>query len=560
MLTREEYLYFAGRALDGMAGIVATLGDDRAGRKPQAPGANSPYALLTHCLGVVEAWAGGLVAGRPVDRDRAAEFTASGPVAPLLERCREVRAAFHADVLAARPAEPLTTRPPADFDGPDRELTQGAALQHVYEELAQHHGQMEVLRDLIVAESAGEGVAESAVGSAADGAAGSILGIAAEGAGWVRPERLRDGVGAKWRMVEPDVLPAWVADMDLGVAPPIIDRVRAILDRQDLGYPYRQEAVAEVFEERMRERFGWAPRSGRTRVMSDLIQILQVVIEMTTEPGDGVALHMPAYPPFPAAIRRAGRALVPIPMIRTPTGWTFDLGAIAERRPKLLVVVNPQNPTGRVFTADELRSLRDVAEEYDLTVLADEIHADLVYEPHRHVPFASLPGMAGRTVTATSATKAFNIAGLRCALAHIGPDALAGKLDRMPLDYFGTPDVLGRAATMAAWTESGEWHRDLMTLLRANRDRVTTWAAERGLAHHTPEATYLSWVDFEEDDPAGRILRDGRVQLTPGADFGDPWRTHARINFATTPDVLDAILGRISSPRRSASAALPRGA
>ncbi|GLY92823.1 aminotransferase class I/II-fold pyridoxal phosphate-dependent enzyme [Actinoplanes sp. NBRC 103695] len=514
MLDRDDYLYFAGRALDGMIGIVATLGDERANARS---GGNSPYALLTHCLGVVEAWAGGLVAGRPVERDRAAEFTASGPVAPLLERCAKVRAAFHADVHAARPRAPLAARPPAGFDGPDRELDQGAALLHVYEELAQHHGQMEVLRDLIVAGTPGP------------------------------PERLRDGLGAKWRDVEPDVLPAWVADMDLGVAPPILDRVGAVLARQDLGYPLRpDDAVVEAFEGRMRDRYGWAPRPGRTRVLSDLLQILQIMIELTTEPGDGVALHVPAYPPFLASIRRAGRVVVPIRMRSGPSGWTFDAAEAAAA--KLLVVVNPQNPTGRVFRAAELEALAALAAGHDLTVLADEIHADLVYAPHRHIPFASLPGMAGRTVTATSATKAFNIAGLRCAIAHLGSDAVAERLAAAPLDFFGTPDILGRVATAAAWTEAGGWHDDLMTLLRANRDRVAAWATTRGLTHHVPEATYLSWIDFAgtpiAGDPAGHILRTGRVQLSPGLDFGAE-STYARINFATTPETLEAILAGV---------------
>ena len=147
MITTDDYLYFTDRAFDGLTGIVAGLGDDLANRRPDLPGANTPYALLTHCLGVVSFWAGGLVAGRHVDRDRAAEFTSSGPVRPLLDEAAAVRVRFAADVRAAVPDAPLRAVPPPDFLGPDRDLTQGAALLHVYEELAQHHGQMEVLRD-----------------------------------------------------------------------------------------------------------------------------------------------------------------------------------------------------------------------------------------------------------------------------------------------------------------------------------------------------------------------------------------------------------------------------
>lgn len=154
MITTEEYLYFAQRALDGMAAIVDSLGDDLANRRPPLAGANTAYALLTHCLGVAEAWAGGFVAGREVDRDRALEFEASGPVGPLLERVEAAKVQLGRDVASADFRAPLVSEPPREFHGPDTALTQGAALQHVYEELAQHHGQMELIRDVLLADLA----------------------------------------------------------------------------------------------------------------------------------------------------------------------------------------------------------------------------------------------------------------------------------------------------------------------------------------------------------------------------------------------------------------------
>lgn len=155
MLERQDYLYFTERAIDGMASIVSGLGDDLANRKPSLEGANSPFALLTHCVGVVDYWVGHLVAGRDSERDRDSEFLASGPVQPLLDEVTSMKAQLIEDVIRAEPGAPLRSIPPADFQGPDRELTQGSALQHVYEELAQHHGQMELMRDVIVAEHSG---------------------------------------------------------------------------------------------------------------------------------------------------------------------------------------------------------------------------------------------------------------------------------------------------------------------------------------------------------------------------------------------------------------------
>jgi cystathionine beta-lyase len=149
MIAAEDYLYFAERAVAGMASIVTELGDDGANGRAYE-GANTPYALLHHCLAVVETWAGGFVHGRAVDRDRAAEFMAAGPVGPLVSRATAVVEQLRVDVLTASPEASLAQQPPADFLGPDRPLTQAGALQHVFEELAQHHGQMEILRDVLV--------------------------------------------------------------------------------------------------------------------------------------------------------------------------------------------------------------------------------------------------------------------------------------------------------------------------------------------------------------------------------------------------------------------------
>lgn len=523
MISAEDYLYYTDRALDGMARIVGELGDERAGRRP-LPGANSPFALLTHCLGVIEFWSGTLVAGRPSHRDRDAEFTAEGRVADLLARVAQVRAQFARDVRDAVPHDPIRGTPPAGFLGPERVRSQGAALQHVFEELAQHHGQMEILRDCI-APARGDDIA-----------------------------RLRAGHGVKWGSTAPDTIAAWVADMDLGVAPAIRDGLLDLVHREDFGYPFwrGEDPVTAAFEEWMRGRHGWSPRPGRTRVFTDLLQILQVMLVHTTAPGDGVAIHVPAYPPFLASIARAGRRIVPLPMVEDGDRWTFDTERLAERLAgcRLLVLVNPHNPTGRVFDRAELAAVAAVAERLDLVVLADEVHADLTYEPHRHTPFASLSDeTAARTVTATSATKAFNLAALRLAVAHIGPDAVRASLDAQPIDLYGTPSIAGRVATLAAWRESAGWLAQTRALLRANRDAVAA-----RLPHRPPEATYLSWIRWGGTDPAAHLERTAKVRLSPGADFSAGTTVDTagfvRLNFATGADVLTELLDRLTDARR----------
>lgn len=379
-------------------------------------------------------------------------------------------------------------------------------------------------------------------------------------AGPPSPGRLRGGHGAKWTAVPEDVLPAWVADMDLGVPEAVTEALGQTLDRQDLGYPHWPEGdpVIAGFSERMRAQYGWTPLPGRTRVFSDLIQILQIVIEHTTRPGDSIALQVPNYPPFLAAIERAGRRILALPVTDGADGWTFDIeqygAAIRQRAPRLIVLVNPHNPTGRAWTRSELAALGVLATDNGIPVLADEIHADLTYSPHQHIPFASLGAEVERlTITATSATKAFNLAGTRCAVAHLGHQATALALDRAPLDYFGTPSVLSRIATVAAWQHGDGWRRQTLSLLETNRRRVKQWAdSHPDIRYHEPDATYLSWLGFHRtplgDDPAARILERGRVQLSAGADFSQytdvDTAGFARLNFATTPDVLEEILAR----------------
>jgi cystathionine beta-lyase len=349
--------------------------------------------------------------------------------------------------------------------------------------------------------------------------------------------------------------------MDFGVPPAVRDGLLRVTADGDFGYPYwpGTDPVIEAFERRMAARHGWRPEPGRTRVFTDLLQILQVVIEYATRPGDGVAIHVPAYPPFLASIARAGRRIVPLPMTRGETGWGFAADGLAGRLRgcRLLVLVNPHNPTGRVFTTTELLALADAAAELDLVVLADEIHADLVFAPHRHVPFASLGSAAGRTVTATSATKAFNIAGLRCAVAHLGPERLREALGRAPLDFFGTPSILSRVATVAAWQDSGDWLAGLMRTLERNRRLIEEWAA--GLPwqtrYHSPQGTYLSWLDFTgspvEAAPARHLEHLAKVKLSEGAEFSQhtPVDTaaFARLNFATSTSNLREILRRVAA-------------
>jgi len=385
----------------------------------------------------------------------------------------------------------------------------------------------------------------------------------------IDPHRLRSGWGVKWGSLAPDTIGAWVADMDFGIPGPVRERIIECAEREDFGYPFwrGEDPVVSAFQDRMAARHGWHPIPGRTRVFTDLIQVLQVVIEHATRPGDGIALHVPNYPPFLASIERSGRRIVPMPMQCGEDGWSFDgeelVGRLRASGCRLMLLVNPHNPTGRVFRRDELMLLAAVAEELDLIVLSDEIHADLTYPGNEHIPFATLgDDIALRTITATSATKAFNLAALRCAVAHIGPPAVKGALDAAPLDYFGTPSIVSRVATVAAWQDSDSWLGDLAKTLTKNRTTVSKWfsASAPASRYYTPEATYLAWFDLpgletDGSGPAAHLERIARVTLSEGAEFSTSLEVDTspfvRLNFATSPDNLDTILDRIARVYRS---------
>ncbi|MGB3444114.1 MAG: aminotransferase class I/II-fold pyridoxal phosphate-dependent enzyme [Actinophytocola sp.] len=366
------------------------------------------------------------------------------------------------------------------------------------------------------------------------------------------PDDLRQRPGAKWALADPGVLPAWVADMDF-TAP---KAVRAAVARHaDFGYPLwderpEQNPLRGAFVARMAARHGVALDAGHVRLFTELNQALQVVLHVATEPGDAVAVHTPTYPPFLESVHGMGRRLVPIPLTDSGAGWTFDADRLAadvvRHGVRALVLVNPHNPTGRVFTRAELTAIAAVAEEHDLVVIADEVHSDLTYDGFTHIPFASL--CPHRTVTLYSASKSYNLAGLRCAVAHVGDARVRSGLAKLPPLLLGEVSVLSVLATLAAWQECDDWLFEAKATLARNRALVAGGLPE-GVRHHSPEATYLAWLDCRElrldVDPAAFFLERADVLLSPGPDYGSTG--YVRLNFATSGPLVEELLNRMAT-------------
>jgi cystathionine beta-lyase len=374
-------------------------------------------------------------------------------------------------------------------------------------------------------------------------------------------DTLRARRTTKWRKFDPDVLPAWVADMDFGVAPPVRESLQKLIDADEFGYPERTGVLEAAFVRRMQRRFGWQTRPEDVHPIGDLVQASFAAITAFSEPGDGVLLQLPSYPPFQDAILGTGRRLLGNPMRRDASHWRLDLAAYEAKtdpRAKVMIFCHPQNPTGRAFTDAELAQVAEFAIRHDLVVVSDEIHADIVYDGRRHRPLASLhPEIAARTLTITSATKGFNIPALRTAALHFGSPALRERFfSRLPAKLLGVPAVTGIDATVAAWDHGDAWFASTLARLQANRDWLlrTLPTALPGARLCSPEATYLAWIDctgLDLGQPAQQFFLDkARVGLNAGETFGAAYGAFVRLNFATTPQILQQIVERMAEALR----------
>ncbi|MGE3587115.1 MAG: MalY/PatB family protein [Ilumatobacteraceae bacterium] len=369
-------------------------------------------------------------------------------------------------------------------------------------------------------------------------------------------EWLRAKSGTKWHK-HPGQLAAWVADMDFAPFAGLDDVLRRRADAHDLGYPdwgypNPRTPVCELFSARASRRYGWTFDAAEVRELCDVTQGVQVALQLGTAPGDGVILHTPSYPPLWHALEHMGRRQVDVPAHIGSDGVSYDYDELEARLrsepAQALLLCHPQNPTGHVFGRDELQRLAEIAERHDLLIISDEIHADLTYAPARHVPIASLsPTVAARTVTIHSASKAFNVAGMRYAVAHVGPASLRAAWDALPDHLLGALNLIAVDVTEVAWREGDAWLDAVVAYLDRNRHWLRSLLAEHlpDLGYTPPEATYLAWLDCRamgDGDGPFEVFRGRSVQLTAGPDFGRGGDGFVRLNFATSASILELVV------------------
>jgi len=369
-------------------------------------------------------------------------------------------------------------------------------------------------------------------------------------------EELRARKSAKWARYGPEVLPAWVAETDFPLAEPIRRELHAAIERGDTGYPMPGDLGA-AFAAWTGLHWGWALKPADVYLVADVVTGIAEVLRIATAPGDRVVIDPPVYPPFAGTIERLGRVVAPVPLTSDGNGWTLDLDAVARAYragAKAHLLCSPHNPTGIVHSEKTLKALGELAHAHDVWVLSDEVHAPLTLPGSTHVPFAAVSASAAaRAIVLMSASKTWNLAGLKAAVLVAAADAPRALLERLPADLPYHAGHLGVLASCTAFREGEAYRSELLRVLDRNR-RLLADCLQRQLPrvrYLPPQAGYLAWLDFRAfdlgDDPARLLLERGRVALSSGPSFGGPGKGFARLNIGTTAALLEEAVARIAT-------------
>lgn len=379
-----------------------------------------------------------------------------------------------------------------------------------------------------------------------------------------RPVERRGTHSLKWDMMErlyglspEEGLPMWVADMDFPAAPPIRAAIERMAAHGVYGYYGDDSSLRDALIWWQRERHGWdVPREAIVHV-NGLVNGTAIAVDAFTAPGEGVLLFTPVYHAFARVIRAGGRNLVEVPMRREEGRYRMDMEAaetaIARENVRMVILCSPHNPGGRVWSQEELGELADLARHHDVVLLSDEIHDDLVFPPHRHVPMAlAAPHIADRLVTMISATKTFNIAGGHVGQVIITDPALRARYAERMTALGISPGAFGMVAAEAAWSPEGAaWLDALMAYLDENRRLFDAGvSAIPGVVSMPLEATYLAWVDFsgtgmDQTEIVERVERRAKIATNHGPQFGSGGEGFMRFNLAMSRIRIEEAVARL---------------
>ncbi|MEE4379252.1 MAG: PatB family C-S lyase [Candidatus Competibacteraceae bacterium] len=368
----------------------------------------------------------------------------------------------------------------------------------------------------------------------------------------------RSSDSIKWQRYGSEVLPLWVADMDFASPEPVLQALQERIAHGVFGYGNPPAGLVEAICERLWQHYAWRVTPDQLLFLPGLVCGLNLVCRAIGQPGDGVLVQTPVYPPFLSAPRNQDRQLQIAPLAfsqRSGQGYYEpDYAAIEAAitaRTRLLMLCHPHNPVGRIFSEQELVQFAELSHRHDLIICSDEIHCDLVLEG-RHRPLATVdPNVAQRSITLMAPSKTFNLAGLGMSFAIIQNPSLLKQVQAAAEGIVAHVNVLGFHAALAAYTECDDWLQALLSYLRANRDYLATFVAQHlpGISMTSPEATYLAWLDCRqaviEGDPHRFFIQKAKVAFNDGVTFGPGGEGFVRLNFGCPRAVLVQALERM---------------
>lgn len=368
---------------------------------------------------------------------------------------------------------------------------------------------------------------------------------------------LRKRTSEKWKHYPPDVLPVFVAETDFPIAEEIVRRLHSVIDDGDLGYAVPGD-LGKAYASFANRRYALTVEPSHVRPMPEVMVAIAEILRVICKAGDAVIINPPVYPPFFSTIREVGCRVAEAPLRETGGRFEFDFDALEREMAngdRAFLLCNPHNPVGRVYGREDLERVASLAKQYDAIVLSDEIHAPLTLPGTQFVPFALIAAQHGvKALTLTSASKGWNVPGLKCAVAVAGDEWGRAILDALPKAMTERTGHLGVIATTTAFIEGIPYLDRVVQFLDRQRYAMREILDAAGLqciGYTPPEASFLAWLDCRElglgDDPAREFLKRGRVALNPGPAFGSQGAGFARFNFATSTEIIKDAVHRMKA-------------
>lgn len=368
---------------------------------------------------------------------------------------------------------------------------------------------------------------------------------------------------SKWDSIEDtygedDLLPMWIADMDFKANPPVLDALKKTVEQGILGYSPAPDSLYETIQNWQKRHHDYTVSKEAILFNSGVVPSLSLAIQAYTDPGDAILIHDPVYPPFAKVVEQNNRKLVRSSLLTDQEHFIMDLKEmekqIVAKNIRLFILCNPHNPGGRVWTKSELEAFGKLCAKYDVLVISDEIHQDLIFAPHVFTTFTNVHStFKDFSITLTAATKTFNLAGIKNSMIFIeNPDLRKKFVEAQERNFQNEINIFGYVGTEAAYQNGDIWVEELLVYLKENIDSVSEFLKTElpEVKMMRPEGTYLIWLDFSAfgltDAQLQKLLiHKGKVVLNPGISFGPNGTQHMRLNVACPKETLLEGLSRI---------------